>query len=681
MGTRVSVVVPYRDWATCVSGGPPLLTILIDIETRSRADLPEVGAYRYGADPSTEVLMMGVAEAEFGAPVYLWVNPKFENAGVKTDPEALDLLAKATRVVAHNAPFEIAVLHETGFKPYFGLDQWECTMAMARIAGLPESLEKCVVALQCADVFKDAKGKALIRLFSIPKDDGTFNEPTDFPDRWKDFCAYCKQDVVAELFLWRTLQDFRLTGANAHTWQFTLRMNDLGIPVNVPALRNAQRILDEVNQSAGEEFRRLTGLNITQREAVRKWINDHGLPLADMQAETLLELDTSKAFHPDVARAVELYRQMSYAAAKKVQTMLNWVCPDGRMHGVFKFYGTGTGRWSAGGPQMQNAKKPTPAMRPVVREAYKAICDGASAAEIDAIYGNPVEVISSCIRQFVHVPDQPMFDADYNAIEARIAVWLSGDEELLAEYRNGVDRYRAMAALIFNKPATSVTSDERDLGKQAILGLSYGMGADKFRTSCEAKGMKITQELAERAKDAFRRRHYRMVGIWSELDKAMRGIVSRASTRWEIDIRAGVRISLRWHHPGDMPPYLKVTLPSGRDLWYREPSLVYDAGRSTQVVYQGQQPMSTQWGQIKIYGAKMFENICQAIAADLMSHGAREAESRWMVPFALIHDQALAMQMPGQTPDQFASALTQLPPWATGLPLKAEAKSVPYYSK
>lgn len=82
-----------------------------------------------------------------------------------------------------------------------------------------------------------------------------------------------------------------------------------------------------------------------------------------------------------------------------------------------------------------------------------------------------------------------------------------------------------------------------------------------------------------------------------------------------------------------------------------------------------------------MYGAKLFENICQAVAADLMSYGAQRAEERWMAPFALIHDQALAIQQEGQTADQFAAALQELPPWAAGLPLKAEAKSVNYYSK
>ena len=147
-------------------------------------------------------------------------------------------------------------------------------------------------------------------------------------------------------------------------------------------------------------------------------------------------------------------------------------------------------------------------------------------------------------------------------------------------------------------------------------------------------------------------------------------------------VRITKGIFMRWHHPGDLPPYMALKLPSGRELWYRDPRLTRSPnGQRAELTYCGQLPMSTQWGQIKLYGAKLFENICQAVAADLMSYGAQKAEEQWMVPFALIHDQALAIQQVGQTADQFASALTKLPPWAAGLPLKAEAKLVPYYSK
>ena len=154
--------------------------------------------------------------------------------------------------------------------------------------------------------------------------------------------------------------------------------------------------------------------------------------------------------------------------------------------------------------------------------------------------------------------------------------------------------------------------------------------------------------------------------------------------RWSISIGPSSRVAVSTNFvAGNGVQYVQVELPSGRKLNYRSPMLQAEPGSPgrQQFTYYGQIPMSQQWGQIKLYGAKLFENICQAVAADLMSYGAQKAEERWMAPFALIHDQALAIQQEGQTADQFAAALQELPPWAAGLPLKAEAKSVNYYSK
>ena len=77
----------------------------------------------------------------------------------------------------------------------------------------------------------------------------------------------------------------------------------------------------------------------------------------------------------------------------------------------------------------------------------------------------------------------------------------------------------------------------------------------------------------------------------------------------------------------------------------------------------------------------LVSNCCQAIAADIMAYGSRMAESRWMLPFALIHDQGLALKLSGQTAEGFSDALATLPLWAKGLPLKVETKIAPYYSK
>lgn len=77
----------------------------------------------------------------------------------------------------------------------------------------------------------------------------------------------------------------------------------------------------------------------------------------------------------------------------------------------------------------------------------------------------------------------------------------------------------------------------------------------------------------------------------------------------------------------------------------------------------------------------LVSNCTQAVAADLMSYGARKAEDAWMPPFALIHDQGLASRVGNHTGDNFAAALASTPPWAHGLPIKVEAKIAPYYAK
>tara|TARA_R110000868_G_scaffold11798_5_gene57585 strand:+ start:2337 stop:4304 length:1968 start_codon:yes stop_codon:yes gene_type:complete len=655
------------------------MKVFLDIETRSLADLPSVGAARYAADPSTDIFMAAISSPEEGSEVYLWINPKFRDAGVDSDVEALALLRQADEVHAHNADFERELLDRTQFEVSIPLTKWRCTAAMARIAALPDSLEKCGEALDISNK-KDKRGKDLIKFFSIAQDDGTFNEPRDHQEKWAQFCEYCKQDVRAERQIHELLKDhFCLTGVNLETFQFTIRMNDTGIPVNVPALRNAQKMIDTVGATSGAEFRQLTGLNITQRAKVKDWLAKRGMNLPDMQSETLLEVakDFKMFGSVEASRAVELYCQLSYAATKKITTMLDWVCPDNRLHGVFRFYGAGTGRWSAGGPQLHNAKKATPEMRPISHAAYKYVANGGTIEGLRAVYGEPIEILASCIRHFVHAPDQELLDGDYNAIEARIACWVSGQEDALKEYRNGVDRYRAMAALIYHKPVRRVTSDEREVGKRAILGLGYGMGAEKFRSSClDQYGITMTMELAERAKNEFRNQHHKIVDTWKQLERAIRQslVISGSSNL----VGSGVTV---YSHASAGIPYLFIRLPSGRSLAYPHPQIDDEPRFGTQITYWGQIPLSTQWGRIKLYGAKAFENICQAIAADIMSFGSRIAESRWILPFALIHDQGLAVKLAGQTAEGFSDALSTLPPWAHGLPLKVETKITPYYSK
>tara|TARA_R110000868_G_scaffold58435_5_gene180597 strand:+ start:7345 stop:9282 length:1938 start_codon:yes stop_codon:yes gene_type:complete len=641
----------------------------LDLETCSKADLKEVGAYRYACDPSTKVLMAGVSTDQADAPVHLWVHPEMQTEGMVSDLKALEILRNADLVYAHNAAFEAAILWGTKFMD-IPISKWRCTQAMARVAALPESLEKCAESLQILNK-KSREGKALIELFSI----GLAN-PQDHVDEWVKFGEYCKQDVKVERDIHAALGKFELKGQLLKSYLLTMRINERGVPVNVAALNAAKKVLLYSNEALTAEFVKLVNFNPTQRAKMQELLLSEGVEVDSMSAASLAVVNRDK-LTTGTRRALDIYSLLSYSAAKKVYTMLDWVCPDGRMRGIFKFYGAGTGRWSAGGPQVQNAKKAIGEAKWDTTSVYAYLCSGKDPLALTLVYDNSIEVIANCIRYFISGMDVKSLDGDYNAIEARISCWVANDLVALEEYKNSIDRYKQMAADIYDVPVSSITKDQRELGKRAILGLGYGMGSEKFKNSC---GMDITLELAEKAKESFRKRHVNIVMFWKELESGMRYAISTGCTQ---NVDGRIMLSIDW--AGGIK-YLLVQLPSGRKLAYPNPSIEslsipHRTSLWPTVTYWGQVKTSTQWGRILLYGAKLFENICQGIAADIMSHGASCAEDAGMHPYALIHDQALALAVDGKTPEQFSQALETIPEWAKGLPLKVESKLVSYYSK
>lgn len=941
------------------------MNVVVDIETRSKADLPSVGSYRYAVDESTEILMIGVSTTEANAPVYLHVPPQFETPDMLSDPEALELLRKADLVYCHNVYFEHALYWAKGFGGVrITVDQWRCTAAMARKAGLPAKLEDLAKALGLPQQ-KDPRGKTLIKKFSIPQADGTFVDPKSAPEDWLAFGEYCKRDVIAEKQAHRRLAAFELTGESLATFQFDLRMNLRGIPVNVTALRAAQKAIREVESRVTKEFQELTGLNPTQRNRVLELLQGLGVQINDMQADTLATVQIASEKGREVIR---LYSLLSYAAVKKVDTMLDWVCPKtGRMRGVMKYYGAGTGRWSNSGPTIQNAKKATKEMRAITKEAYAYLCRGGTAEGIDLVYGGVFEVIASSIRHFVHVPGKEMLDGDYNAIEARIICWLAGQDDILQMWRTGQDLYKVMASKVYGVPVSLINSDQRDHGKRIELGCfegdtpivtkrglvpiryvtsrdrvwdgvdwvktdgcvfqgckktldlmgvritpdhlifsgktwetaeylaqnegsrylalatasesfeslgtplgsevgystfwsnalvvlqsirswlptctkgellgvldalgskrdsgkrdtvdmltwpqmtalekgflivypvafldatvlqmhstqvmedeeyaysrngektdesicdiysrylgtinqnwrligsmlmgdmnrgtldsllekrtlktngrfrfsklgfwswkrkfdtgksspvfdllncgprnrftiwtdrgpliahncGYQMGPAKFLATCEAWGAACDVSLAERSVEAYRSSHPKVVQYWYRLDEQARNAIETPGTTFGpfvVKTLGGI-------------PFLLSRLPSGRQIAYPHPRIeVPDGMDRSQVTYWGQ-VKGVNWGRVKLYGGKLAENITQGTAADIMAHGAIVAEQRGMPPFALIHDQGLALQENGHTADEFAVALADLPAWAKGLPIRVAAHQCDFYSK
>lgn len=660
--------------------------IHLDYETYSPLDLTETGVFRYAEDPEAEILMCAVASETEGP--FLLVNPKWESVRA-SDPRARELVVRAVcgticatalpEVWAHNAQFEFAISNALLRRDFGiaapGISQWRCTALLCRRAGFPAKLEKACEMLGLPQQ-KDARGKALIRKFSMPDSKtGKRTLPTDDPEGFREFGEYCLQDVRAEMALHKALKAFAPTGDLLRAFTWDLQVNARGFKVDVPALRNAQEIIESIEAESGAEFLKMTGVAHTQREKARQWFIAHGLDLPDMQAATLGAVDLGKV-PVEAGNALSLYSTMQFAAVKKVRTMLNCVCADGRVRGGLQFHGASTGRWSGRLVQPQNFAKPKKHHRKYTEGFFASLQMGFDRTALETLYGDCYGLISSSIRHFVA---GPLFDADYSAIEARIWAWLAGQENLLEEFRGEGKFYEWIASMMFGVPKDSIGEEsyERQGGKVGGLGCGYQMGAKSLKAFAATIGVELTDEQSVDIVKRFRKVCDKLVILWDQIDYAIRNAIANPGNEY----KAGKHLSYRVKTVGGIP-YLLCRLPSGRNLAYPYPKMEpnpYRKGELSPSFFGNIKGEA--WGRVFIFPGLALENADQGIAFDLMAFGGMNAEAAGYPVTNLVHDQALADKVPGKSIEGFSDALTVLPEWAKGLPLTAKGKITPYYTK
>ena len=236
----------------------------IDVETRSAISLDRISTRRYAGEASTEALC--VAYALDDGPVELWV----PGAPVPNEFTAAD---PATCFVAHNANFEFSIIRHL-LAPRFGwpaipIERFICTMAMARAAALPGSLDGAAAALGLA-VRKDKAGAKLMREIASRK-----REPT--PEDLERLHFYCRQDVVVERELFRRLPP--LTEPEQALWLLDHKINLRGIPIDRPLAVAVADLAAKQRIAINAEIEALTGGKITtanQRDRILEWIAADG---------------------------------------------------------------------------------------------------------------------------------------------------------------------------------------------------------------------------------------------------------------------------------------------------------------------------------------------------------------------------------------------------------------------
>ena len=502
----------------------------IDFETYSECDI-KLGAYRYASDPSTKILFCALAVDD--EPPVLWDSKvhRIEWPDTPFEEMLFRIIAGSGLIYAHNAQFEIAVCRYL-FEKTFGveppdLSRWRCTAAMCRRAAIPWSLAGAAEFLNLK--VKKASGGHLINLFSRPHVFPKSGKVTvdgvkmTIDEAWELFGKYCIQDVEVERGLHKALAAFELKGMTLRSFLYDIRMNDRGIPVNVSALEKAQKVVEDFAEVIKAEFKKLTGLSIAQTGAIFRMFRHWGYTESDLQADTIQGfLDSPPGIlvpeHPNLRKALELRQTHSYAAVRKIPTMLAAACSDGRVRGGFMWSGAlRTHRWSGRLIQPQNFKRPKFADTAIAYAMVEAGCDY---NDLAILWGSPSEVIASSIRHFIKDPDHDLLDADFSSIEARVAPWLAGQTDMLDEFRRGEGLYENMAAAIFGVDPAAVTGDQRFVGKTAALGCQFGMSWKKFQSSCATYGKVLDDKICQLAVFKYRKKRALIVQCWKDIQAA-----------------------------------------------------------------------------------------------------------------------------------------------------------------
>jgi len=647
----------------------------IDIETYSSVDLKTSGLYRYVESPDFEILLLTYA---FDDGALHCVDLASLAEGGPLDNYFLQSLVDPNITkVAHNATFERVALSKYTGVP-LPVEQWECTMIKAAYCGLPLQLEEVAEVLKLP-VRKDPKGKALIKYFSEPckptKANGgrTRNYPDDNLDKWRDYKAYNLTDVVVERAIDKALEPYEWPAEERLNYQMDAAINDRGILVDEVLAKQATAMDEKNKERLVEEMQKLTGLdNPNSGAQLKTWLSDYMDEVESLNKDVMNDL-LEQASGTPAEGVLRLRQQLAKSSTAKYISMLNCRCQDGRVRGLFQFYGANrTGRFAGRLVQLQNLPQnhlePLDLAREMVRRG--------DSDEVEMAFGEVSPVLSQLIRTaFIPAEGNLLAIADFSAIEARVTAWLAQEQWRLDVFNTTGKIYEASAEMMFHLPKGSVDkhSPMRQRGKVAELALGYGGGVNALTTMDRDKALDDDEK--PKIVKLWREASPAIVALWGDVDKCARGAVGRGGV-WTTKL-----FGLEFRVEGK---FLTIKLPSGRKLFYREPGLTINRFGGTSIKYKSVDQQTRRWDWNETYGAKLVENIVQAISRDILCSAMRKMEAAELPIVLHVHDEAVA-EVPAREADSALKTMLDIMAepisWAPGLPLKGAGFVAPYYQK
>jgi DNA polymerase bacteriophage-type len=664
--------------------------IYLDFETRSLADLKAVGAAKYAADVSTDVLCMGIAF--YDTPAGYRTNEDLEiDTGFADDPKNI--------FISHGI-FDQFIWQSVMVKKYgyseIPIERWRCTMAKCYAHGLSGSLKEAAIALNLP-IKKDMEGRDNMLSLSKPRKNGTFWTPQDKPEAFEKLYEYCKTDVEVMRLIDETLPD--LSQKEQRIWNIDQRINQEGIKVDIKAIETAIGFSELHRDTQKRDFNRITnGIpdDSRKRGKLLKWLNENGLPeLKNTQKSTLEKYLSDES---DITDEVKIVLQTCISGGKtslaKYTKMLERCDENGIIREILQYHGAHTGRWAGRGIQIQNF----PRSREGDFTTLETLLWG-DEEMFSLFYSDVSKVLSSMLRKIILAPEgNTFFGADFSQIEARVLAWLAGQKSKLEMYEQGEDVYCRTASEIFGVKITKEDKAERQVGKVAELALGYGGGIGAFVTMSSQYNLDISplyesmwkkanpweKQQAEISFDRFGAGASKEVGLTADLIKQRWRNANKAIVDYWQRVEEAARMAIKNEglsvkslysvkRLGNGTRFLQCRLPSGRNFSYFDPS----CDRDGRVSYN-----ASKFGKTSTYGGELVENLVQAVSRDIMAEAMVRLEEAFPTAFT-VHDEIVSIPKENNERQyrEFERIMRQVPVWANKLPIDVECWKGSRYGK
>ena len=687
--------------------------LYLDIETRSELDLSEVGTYRYLGHSSTEILMIAYAYGE--EPVKLWETqkgpiPEELISGLKDDLQVI--------VAWNGSQFE-----RTAFRKLLGIDipvnRIIDPMILSRYMSMPGSQGKVgtILDIESKKLVEKARGdESIISFFCEPLKMGGYEtlfgiEPTSYrdstthPREWERLCERCRIDVEGMREILKRLSNYPLPDWEYELFELSEQINDYGIYTDSVLLQGATLIVEKEQEHLKKEFFELTGIKKPKSNPqVLAFARAHGYTFGSIGKSFVNRALAGECALDEVGvRALKLRTQLSKSSVSKLESCKNSVEEDGRVRGLFNFMGAArTGRWTSGLFQAHNLIKATKE----VEKKHDLALSLLRAGDYDGIRANfssPIDVACGALRPILRAPQGSRFViADLSAIESRGAGWVSGCPSLMEIFEKDLDCYIYFASLMDPSKTYEKLMEEfkagdksrRTYAKPPFLGCGYGLTAGEIGKDEEGNvvktgllgygssmGIELDPEYAEKAVLVYRNRFSEVVDFWYALHRSFVAVVEKDAT-----IELG---PLRLDQTGRV---LNIWLPSGRALHYVNPEVQWvkakakKTGREynrSELYIDGIDQKTHQWARIPTRGAKLFENVVQAICRDILGHGMLEAAKKGFQIVLTCHDEIVAEVPYGShlTLQDLIDCMSVTPKWSPNFLVGAAGFESEYYRK